>query len=90
MRVLGAAELLSLWERGMSRHALDRAALLAAEASRPKTPTALRTMPAPASSVSAASESVPPTTGSAVERTLLAAFAANSSVLPVTMPVRPR
>jgi hypothetical protein len=30
MRVLGAAELLSLWERGMSRHALDRAALLAA------------------------------------------------------------
>ena len=32
MRVLGAAELLSLWERGMSRHALDRAALLAATA----------------------------------------------------------
>lgn len=32
MRVLGAAELLSLWERGTPRHALDRAALLAATA----------------------------------------------------------
>jgi len=32
MRVLGAAELLSLWERGTPRHALDRAALLAAAA----------------------------------------------------------
>ncbi|MBS0291458.1 MAG: hypothetical protein JSS01_02900 [Proteobacteria bacterium] len=37
MRVLGAAELLSLWERGMPRHALDRAALLAA-AARPDWP----------------------------------------------------
>ncbi len=32
MRVLCAAELLSLWERGAPRHALDRAALLAAAA----------------------------------------------------------
>lgn len=32
MRVLGAAELLSLWERGMPRHMLDRAALLTAAA----------------------------------------------------------
>lgn len=32
MRVLGATELLSLWERGTPRHALDRAALLAATA----------------------------------------------------------
>ena len=30
MRVLCAAELLSLWERGAPRHALDRAALLVA------------------------------------------------------------
>ncbi len=37
MRVLGAAELLSLWERGAPRHALDRAALLAA-AARPDWP----------------------------------------------------
>lgn len=37
MRVLGAAELLLLWERGTPRHALDRAALLAA-AARPDQP----------------------------------------------------
>ncbi|RKJ98705.1 hypothetical protein [Alicycliphilus denitrificans] len=37
MRVLDAAELLSLWERGTPRHALDRAALLAA-AARPDWP----------------------------------------------------
>ena len=38
MRTLDAAELLSLWERGQPRHALDRAALLAA-AARPDWPT---------------------------------------------------
>ncbi len=32
MRALDAAELLSLWDRGMPRHALDRAALLASAA----------------------------------------------------------
>ncbi|MFT3815305.1 MAG: hypothetical protein QM740_18335 [Acidovorax sp.] len=37
MRVLDAAELLSLWERGTPRHALDRAVLLAA-AARPDWP----------------------------------------------------
>ena len=37
MRTLDAAELLSLWERGQPRHALDRAALLAA-AARPDWP----------------------------------------------------
>lgn len=37
MRELGAAELLSLWDHGAPRHALDRAALLAA-AARPDWP----------------------------------------------------
>lgn len=45
MRLLDAAELLSLWERGAPRHALDRAALLTAAARPDWPPDAIADLP---------------------------------------------
>lgn len=45
MRVLGASDMLALWERGAARHALDRSALLAAFARPDLPPEAITDLP---------------------------------------------
>ena len=50
------------------------------------TPTAERSRPAPATSVEAASEMIPPTTGSAAEMAVLAARLAAASAAPASAP----
>ena len=62
----------------------------AAAATIPNEPTALLMSPAPATTVPAASEMMPPTTGRAVEMALLAARSVTASAAPLTAPVRER
>ena len=45
MRLLGTSDLLTLWERGATRHALDRSALLAAAARPDLAPEAIADLP---------------------------------------------
>lgn len=56
----------------------------------PTTPTVPRRTPAPASTVSAASDRIPPTTGMAREMVIFAAFTAAASAEPAMAPLAVR
>ena len=56
----------------------------------PKTPTAFFSTPAPASTVSAASERMPPTTGTMLDTVKRAALTATASAVPATTPLTVR
>ncbi len=56
----------------------------------PNTPTVPRSTPAEASTVSAASDKMPPTTGMAPEMANRAAFTAAASAAPATTPLAVR
>ncbi len=60
---------------------------MAKMARRPRTPAVLRTAAAPASTVSVALESIPPTTGTAPEMAILVTFTAAASAVPLMTPV---
>ena len=63
---------------------------MASTASIPAAPTVPRRTPAPASTVSAASERMPPTTGTAREMVSLAALTAAASAEPAMAPLAVR
>ena len=58
--------------------------------SMPNTPTAFFKIPAPARTVSAASERIPPTTGTMLETVNLAALTATASAVPAMTPLTVR
>ena len=60
---------------------------MASVAASPTAPTVPRRAPAPASTVSAASDRIPPTTGTAREIAIFAVFTAAASADPATAPL---
>ena len=59
-------------------------------ASMPNTPTAFFSIPAPANTVSAASDRIPPTTGTRLDMVNLAALTVTASVEPAITPLTVR
>ena len=79
-----------MYSRYLSASARNGVRHIAAMTTAPSAPTAERSNPAPATSVPAASDIIPPTTGSAVDIAVLAALLVTTSAAPVTAPDRLR